>query len=56
MKAFINENYYPILDIEADAEGDWEIPGELYERYKLAELEYDAVQDELAEIYQQGSK
>ena len=38
---------------QEDVGGDKKVAvsDELWERYKLAELEWDAVQDELAEIY-----
>lgn len=51
MKVNINEDgWYPVLTIE-EGQG-FDIPESLYDRYKLAELEWDTVQEELAEFYE----
>ena len=52
MKVLIEDNLFPILEVNESPEGNFDISSDLYERYKLAQLEWDAVQDELTEIYE----
>lgn len=48
---FIDNDQFIYIDTGSTDTPDYGVPKELVERYNLALLEWESVQDELAEIY-----